>query len=539
MTALYSTGSGEGLHSGNKKPALLTTHEWVLVFALICLALVCITARDGLADLYKRWRFEEEYGYGFLIVALVPLLLWRRWHVLVSESGGTRWPGLVIVILAQLCVILAVLGESYFIEQIALVFSIIGIGLIVFGASTIRVFVPITILLLLTIPLPYTLQAMLTIKLQLLSTTFGVALIQLFGVPVYADGNIIDLGTYKLQVAEACSGLRYLLPLTCMSFLIAHLYKAPFWKKAVVVVAAAPLTILLNSFRLAVTAVLVNSYGLEMAEGFFHEFEGWVVFLTGVLVLGGVILVLEGFRWSRVQIESIMDRSPASEHGVEPFKLTAPFMLAIFVCAGALGVTTAIVSAHQSMPNPVRESFAGFPRQIDYWTGQPVQLDQETLDKLKATDTYDGDFVEGRGVPAVNLFVAYYDSLSKGAAIHSPRVCLPGAGWEFASFEERNFNDLAPGAPGTYNRVLIQKGEQKMLMYYWYQQRERRTANEFSMKYYLLIDSFFRSRKDGALVRLSTPLQTAAGSNAEAEADTRLHAFAAPSFSTMRSYLPE
>ena len=94
------------------------------------------------------------------------------------------------------------------------------------------------------------------------------AVIQLFGIPVYVEGNIIDLGVYKLQVAEACSGLRYLLPLTCISVLVAYLYKAPFWKKALLVVSAAPLTVLINSFRIAITAVLVNSFGISMAEGF-------------------------------------------------------------------------------------------------------------------------------------------------------------------------------------------------------------------------------------------------------------------------------
>ena len=96
------------------------------------------------------------------------------------------------------------------------------------------------LLLLLTIPLPFTLQAMLTIKLQLISTELGVAMIQLMGVPVFVEGNIIDLGTYKLQVAEACSGLRYMLPLLCMSFLVAYLYKAPFWKRAIVVISSDP-----------------------------------------------------------------------------------------------------------------------------------------------------------------------------------------------------------------------------------------------------------------------------------------------------------
>ena len=539
MTALYSTGPGDGLHDADNWPPLLTSRLWVAGFMIVSLILVCLAGRDGLWNLYCRWTLEEEYGYGFLTVALVPLLLWRRWHLIVAASAGTKWPGLAIVITAQLCTVLAALGESYYIEQVALIVSLLGIGLAVFGTGAFRIFMPLTLLLLLTIPLPYTLQAILTIKLQMLSTNLGVALIQLVGLPVYVEGNIVDLGTYKIQVAEACSGLRYLLPLTCISFIVAYLYKAPFWKKAVVVVSAAPITILINSFRIAAVAVLVGYFGSQMAEGFLHQFEGWVVFIIGTLLLAFEILALERLRWSNVEIESIMDRPVTSEHVADPFKISLPLILTVLVCVGTLGVTTLIASEYRSTPNPVRESFAEFPPRIDRWTAQRGQLGPGIVDTLKATDYYIGDFVETSGSPSVNLFVAYYDSLSKGAAIHSPRVCLPGSGWEFAWFEERDFSELATGVPGTYNYVLVQKGEQKILMYYWFQQRERRTANEFRMKYNLLVDSLSRSRRDGALVRLSTAIVATAGEKGEVEAKARLRALAHAALPKLSSYLPQ
>jgi len=539
MTSLYSTGPSDGLHDADNWPPLLTPRLWVVGFMIVSLILVCLAGRDGLWNLYGRWTHEDEYGYGFLTVALVPLLLWRRWRLIVAASAGTKWPGLAIVITAQLCTVLAALGESYYIEQVALIVSLLGIGLAVFGTGAFRIFLPLTLLLLLAIPLPYTLQAILTIKLQMLSTNLGVALIQVIGLPVYVEGNIVDLGTYKIQVAEACSGLRYLLPLTCISFIVAYLYKAPFWKKIVVVVSAAPITILINSFRIAAVAVLVGYFGSQMAEGFLHQFEGWVVFIIGTLFLGLEIVALERFRWSKVEMESIMDRPVTSEHVVDPFKISLPLILTVLVCVGTLGVTTLIASEYRSTPNPVRKSFAEFPPRIDRWTAQRGQLGPGIVDTLKATDYYIGDFVETSGSPSVNLFVAYYDSLSKGAAIHSPRVCLPGSGWEFAWFEERDFSELATGVPGTYNYVLVQKGEQKILMYYWFQQRERRTANEFRMKYNLLVDSLSRSRRDGALVRLSTAIVATAGEKGEVEAKARLRALAHAALPKLSSYLPQ
>ena len=542
MTAVYSVKSGEGENLHGKWSEPFPTRLFTLGFPIVCLVLVCISARDGILNLYDRWIYEEEYGYGIIVAALTPFLLWRRWHLLTSTPASSRWPGLAIIVVAQLAAVLASLGESFFIEQLALVFSLAGVALVVFGWRATRVLLPLVILLLLTIPLPYTLQAMLTIKLQLVSTNLGVAIIQLLQIPVYVEGNIIDLGSYKLQVAEACSGLRYLLPLTCISFLIAYLYKASFWKKAALVVSAAPITIAINSFRIAMTAVLVNAFGIQMAEGFFHQFEGWIVFLMGVCLLAFEILALEGFRWSKVEIEPLMERSSAgpSSRMMNRAKVALPLSLAILVCAGTLGLTASLAAKLGATPALVRDNFSGFPRQLGGWSGQATVLDAETLDALKATDTLNADFVQSAHAQAapVNLFVAYYDSLSKGAAIHSPRVCLPGSGWEFASFEEKNFSDLDPGMSGSYNDVVIQKGEQKMLMYYWYQQPGHRTADEFTMKYHLLVDSLFKARKDGALVRLFTPIDAAAGDKALADARARLQAFAQAALPKLSGYLP-
>jgi len=442
------------------------------------------------------------------------------------------------VVVAQLFGVLGTLGESYFIEQVAFVFTLLGLAMVAFGTGPVRVFIPLAIILLLTIPMPYTLQAIVTLKLQLLSTNLGVAAIRLLQIPVFADGNIIDLGSYKLLVAEACSGLRYLLPLTCISFILAYLYQAPLWKRAIVVASAPLITVLINSFRIAVIAVLVNKFGLQMAEGFLHQFEGWVIFLLGALLLGVEILVLEGFRLSKVRVDTLLGGPIASRPVAARASLNGIAVATLLTLAAALAITTSIAWAQAHAPTPVRQTFASFPHQIRDWSGHEGKIDPTTLSVLNATDYYIGDFSEAATRTPVNLFVAYYDSLSKGAAIHSPRVCLPGNGWEFVSFEERDFGELAPETYGTFNRVVVQKGMQKILMYYWFQQRERRTANEFSMKYYLLVDSLKKSRKDGALVRIYTPILTG-GDIGTSEAEARLRAFADIIIPKMSSYLPQ
>ena len=138
-----------------------------------------------------------------------------------------------------------------------------------------------------TIPLPKFLYNNLSSQLQLISSEIGVWFIRLFDISVYLEGNVIDLGNYKLQVVEACSGLRYLFPLMTLGFIAAYFFKGAFWKRAIIFLSSIPITVLMNSLRIGMIGVTVEYWGVAAAEGLLHDFEGWVVFMacTAVLVL--------------------------------------------------------------------------------------------------------------------------------------------------------------------------------------------------------------------------------------------------------------
>ena len=157
------------------------------------------------------------------------------------------------------------------------------------------------------LPLPQFIYWKLTIFLQLISSEMGVWFIQLAGVPVFLEGNVIDLGIYKLQVAEACSGLRYLFPILSFSYLFAILYRGPFWHKVVMFAMAAPLTVFMNSFRIGVIGVLVNSYGIGQAEGFLHFFEGWVIFGACIALLFLTAVLLQRLTPSPLSLRDTID----------------------------------------------------------------------------------------------------------------------------------------------------------------------------------------------------------------------------------------
>ncbi|MFV2003064.1 MAG: exosortase, partial [Paracoccaceae bacterium] len=222
----------------------------------------------GLTSMVAAWS-TAEYSHGPLIPVISLYLFLRELRRAGDFTDQVRMrdraPGLALIGFALAIAVLGNLMNVADIVTYSIILWVGGVVLTIFGWQRGKRFWAPVLHLVFMLPLPQILYWKLTIFLQLISSELGVWFVSLAGVPVFLEGNIIDLGVYKLQVAEACSGLRYLFPILSFSYLFAILYKGPHWHKAALLLTAAPLTVFLNSFRIGVIGVLVDSYGIEQA----------------------------------------------------------------------------------------------------------------------------------------------------------------------------------------------------------------------------------------------------------------------------------
>jgi len=508
---------------------------YVLLFVSLCVLIAAATFSEALSELVRRWSKQEEYSHGFLIPVISAWLIWTRRDALVASIGEPSWIGAALILLAAVMHIVGKLSALFVLSQLAFIVILIGIVLGVGGYSLLKVaFVPI-IFLIFAIPLPYFIDSVLSFQLQLISSQLGTFFIRAFQVPVYLEGNIIDLGVYKLQVVEACSGLRYLYPLMSLGFLTAYLFQAPLWQRAFVFLSTIPITIVMNSLRIGIVGVLVNHWGPQDADGFLHLFEGWVIFIACAGVLAAEMALLARFTLGARLIDvfhppkvsaSLPENRETQSRGLAP-------LLGCFLLICMAGLSTFFISARHEI-YPERKSFASFPTTLGEWRGRPDSLDQQTIQTLGLTDYVLSDYVRNDGRP-VSLYVAYYATQRNGLSPHSPSVCIPGGGWQISSFERTNFrsNDSTVSLP--FNRVVITRGQATTLVYYWFEQRGMKISNEYMSKLYLLRDALFKNRTDGALVRLTTPVFSG---ERESDADKRLQEFMQTVVPSFAGYLP-
>jgi len=282
--------------------------------------------------------------------------------------------------------------------------------------------------------------------------------------------------------------------------------------------------------------MLVDGWGIAMAEGFLHDFEGWIVYMTclGLLILEMMLLnTITHPRSSFAEVFTAADIDESDTlvpHNVEPAQ--APVFTAPTVCAAMVLAGLALFSLLQRQTTeiiPQRQTFREFPVQIGNWQGKHSTLPSDQLKILKLTDYVLNDYHD-QNYKLVNFYVAYYESQKRRAAPHSPRVCIPGGGWEITDIARI----LVEGHP--INRLMIKKGMQKQLVYYWYQQRGKIVANEFAMKWHLFKDALLLNRTDGALVRLTTQLNS---EETELMAEQRLLDFFKHVEPVLDNYIPK
>jgi len=501
----------------------------IIIAFMAAMGVTLFLAWSSVALMISDWMIREEYSHGMLIPLLSAYLIFQRRAALTGPPAHS-WLGLVVVFVGLVIVLFGKVSTIHALSQYGLVLTLIGFFYAVFGTrSWSHTLVPLCLLFFM-VPLPHFLHQAASAELQLLSSQLGVLIVRLFGISVFLEGNVIDLGSYKLQVLEACDGLRYLFPLMTLSFIFSYLYRGPLWQRVVLFLSAFPITVLMNSIRIGTIGVMVEYWGTAMAEGFLHDFQGWSIFLVSVAVLVLITKFLALLAGDRRPLQALLmpeaiPRADGAAGTSEAGRSSQPFRGSVVACCFALLFSMTAVAASSVITNKeppsglVRTDFLTFPMRLTGgWEGRRRTLESHYLDELKLDDYLMADYHRPPSQWA-NLYVAYYNDQASGRSVHSPRTCLPGGGWEMQEFETILIDD-GSGAEQPVNRVIIGKGLDKQLVYYWFEQRGRTLASEYAVKWYLFKDSLLEGRTDGALVRLIAPFE--GGENARAETEAAL-----------------
>lgn len=505
-----------------------------LLFAIF---LAIFLFQDGLAYMVGAWNGQEEYSYGYLIPFISLFLIWQKKDVLQAIPFSGAWAGTWLTLAGVSFFLLGQLGAAYSIIQYSFVVVLFGLALAFTGWRGFRViFVPLLFLAFM-VPLPGFINQGLSNSLQLISSQLGVAVVRFCGITVYLEGNVIDLGTYKLEVAEACNGLRYLFPLMTFGLIAAYFFKVALWKRVLLFLSAIPITIIINSIRIGLIGVTVEYWGPSMAEGLLHDFEGWVMFMvcTGVLALEMWVLTRIGRdpRPLREVFGLTFPKPVSSRADVRYRSIPMPFYVAVALVLVVMAVSYALPERSEVIPE--RQQFSSFPMVFDEWHGKAQRLDTIYVDALNFDDYLMADYRNQKGI-STNLYIGYYATQRADKVPHSPRACLPGGGWKISEIGEYKLPGIIiSGQQMKVNRAMIEKGEERLLVYYWFQQRGRIITNEYAVKGYLMWDAINSHRTDGALVRLMVPLLPG---QEVVDADTELTHFAASTMSELPNYVP-
>lgn len=493
-----------------------------------------------------KWWERGDYNYCYLVPFIVMYLTWEKRDALATLPSQSTWAGFYPLVWGLLLFWMGELGGEFYTLYLSSWLVLFGLLWTHLGWRKLKVILFPICFILTMFPPPNFVYFNLSLRLKLISSKLGVWILQAFGKTAYREGNVIDLGFTQLQVVDACNGLRYLFPLIVLSLLVSYLFKSAWWKKTIIIISAIPISIFVNGLRIASVGLLYPIWGPKVAEGFFHDFSGWAIFMVSFAALMGEMWLLNQLfpEVGGDQKGSVTDTGTGSRHENDPFSTSAEFSWARMVRSPKFHIAFILLTVSAAVAQtvnfqeatPISRPLAEFPMRISGWRGEANAMEQKFIDRLDFSDYIMADYQDeaGRGV---NFYAAYYDSQRKGESIHTPKSCLPGGGWVFnesgtaeVAIERLGMTELK------VNRAFIQKGDDKQLIYFWFPMRGRVANNLWEMKVFNFWDALTRQRTDGALVRMITPVY---GGEELEVAEKRLQGFLKDVNPVLNAYLPQ
>jgi exosortase len=265
------------------------SHRWPL---LITSAAIGILYATNFAKLFSDWSVDENYSHGFFVPLAFFWMLWRQRQELENIKISPRSWGILIVLFALIQLAAGTWGAENFVAHSSLLVLLCGIVVFLFGTEMLRaVAFPIAWLLFM-IPLPSIIFYSLTFPLQLLASKLAVGILDLLRVPNVCEGNVLYLANFTAGVEEACSGIRSLISILAFAVLLGYLLNMSVRSRWILAIAAIPIALGMNAARVAGTGLVGNYLGTRWAEGFFHTFSGWLLFIGSLAIMLGVVRIL-------------------------------------------------------------------------------------------------------------------------------------------------------------------------------------------------------------------------------------------------------
>ena len=279
----------------NSKPG-----QWRAAGVCVALAAAVVWLYAGVVPgLVRQWANDEDYSHGFFVVPLAAYFLWERRQQLRDADPHPSAFGLLVLAGSLVCFIAGQFGSELFLSRVSLIGVVAGLVLFLGGWRHLRLAAFPLAFLLLMVPLPEIIFNRITFPLQMLASQVGETMIAASGVPVMREGNILLLPNRTLEVAEACSGIRSLMSLTMLAIVLGYFTERRTWARVAIALAAVPIAVVANAVRVAGTGLASYWISPAAAEGFFHTFSGWLMF---IVALGALLVFHRVLEMGRARI---------------------------------------------------------------------------------------------------------------------------------------------------------------------------------------------------------------------------------------------
>jgi len=564
--------------------------QWLIyIFPLVILACFGVAYWPAFQKLVKQWSAGDN-SYCYLIVPLFAYLLWdlrakrdKRYAVrgsrlevggkdhkqhpqtsdlkpnaalgalpqtsdLKPDHGGFRFDefswsawGLVPVVFSVMLIIIGELGSVRALLFMGIWGCVVGLCVMLYGKRTRHLVFPLLILFFI-VPLPPFVNQILTFKLKMAASKLSVWMLRALGVSVVLEGNIIDIGVDKLQVADACSGLRYLMPMILMAVLVAYSFVKGRWRWMVLLLLIVPLSIFINAIRIWISALLTASGHPELAQNLFHDFSGWLMFMIASVILVTVALILKKIG-TRIKDKGLRDKDYKQLNGHNELNVknhtnghwARPVILTVVLCLLFAVSGWALKQIPSSTNLPHRASFEHFPMKIGDWLGKREYISDKILKSLWADDYVTARYFKPGSYNMIYLLIPFYNYQATNHTAHAPQACILGGGFSLVRSKAHTIR-VSPDRDIKIMTMTLEKGDTRLLGSYFFLQKGRVITSPWMNKFYLIWDGITKQRTDGALVRAE---MTVAPEQSMDEAYDELEAFIVKLWPILPEYVPE